>query len=129
MKSLELDGVRYKLSIWDTAGQERFRTLTSSYYRGAQGVILSGYLFRVDDSAKRRPLMFIVYDVSSRQTFDDLTKWFTEINTYCGESVVKMIIGNQIDKVCELSCQDKAPHLIPAGVLTAGDDGGGQDIC
>lgn len=33
-------GTQYKLSIWDTAGQERFRTLTSSYYRGAQGVIL-----------------------------------------------------------------------------------------
>lgn len=52
VKSIELDGRRYKLSIWvsgdvdgpahaqDTAGQERFRTLTSSYYRGAQGVIL-----------------------------------------------------------------------------------------
>lgn len=24
----------------DTAGQERFRTITSSYYRGAQGIIL-----------------------------------------------------------------------------------------
>lgn len=40
VKTLEVDGKRYKLSIWDTAGQERFRTLTSSYYRGAQGVIL-----------------------------------------------------------------------------------------
>lgn len=31
---------RVKVTIWDTAGQERFRTLTSSYYRGAQGIIL-----------------------------------------------------------------------------------------
>jgi Ras-related protein Rab-18 len=31
---------RIKMTIWDTAGQERFRTLTSSYYRGAQGIIL-----------------------------------------------------------------------------------------
>ena len=29
---------RVKVTIWDTAGQERFRTLTSSYYRGAQGI-------------------------------------------------------------------------------------------
>ena len=36
---LEVDGKRLKLTIWDTAGQERFRTLTSSYYRGAQGII------------------------------------------------------------------------------------------
>ena len=33
-----------KMQIWDTAGQERFRTITSTYYRGAQGVMLN---FRV----------------------------------------------------------------------------------
>ncbi|WOO81251.1 Ras-related protein Rab-18-B [Vanrija pseudolonga] len=79
VKSIELDGRRYKLSIWDTAGQERFRTLTSSYYRGAQGVIL-------------------VYDVASRPTFDELIKWFREIETYCAEDVVKVIVGNKVDK-------------------------------
>ncbi len=30
------------LMQWDTAGQERFRTITSSYYRGAHGIIVSG---------------------------------------------------------------------------------------
>ncbi|KAG1687807.1 Ras-related protein Rab-18 [Nymphon striatum] len=40
VKSLTLDDNTVKLAIWDTAGQERFRTLTPSYYRGAQGVIL-----------------------------------------------------------------------------------------
>ncbi|KAK8866067.1 hypothetical protein IAR55_001218 [Kwoniella newhampshirensis] len=79
VKSIELDGKKYKLSIWDTAGQERFRTLTSSYYRGAQGVIL-------------------MYDVSSRRTFDELLKWFKEIDTYCGEGVVRMVVGNKVDK-------------------------------
>ncbi|OCF38409.1 hypothetical protein I317_07823 [Kwoniella heveanensis CBS 569] len=79
VKSIEIDGKKYKLSIWDTAGQERFRTLTSSYYRGAQGVIL-------------------VYDVTSRQTFDELLKWFKEIDTYCGEGVVKIVVGNKVDK-------------------------------
>jgi small GTP-binding protein len=38
-KIVDCDGKRCKLIIWDTAGQERFRTLTSSYYRGAQGVV------------------------------------------------------------------------------------------
>ncbi|EJT49887.1 putative Ras-related protein Rab-18 [Trichosporon asahii var. asahii CBS 2479] len=80
VKSVEVDGRRYKLSIWDTAGQERFRTLTSSYYRGAQGVIL-------------------VYDVTQRNTFDELIKWFREIDTYCAEDVVKIIVGNKVDKV------------------------------
>lgn len=40
VKMMQVDGKRIKMTIWDTAGQERFRTLTSSYYRGAQGIVL-----------------------------------------------------------------------------------------
>ncbi|KAJ2004095.1 hypothetical protein GGI04_002277 [Coemansia thaxteri] len=80
VKMYDLDGKRYKLTIWDTAGQERFRTLTSSYYRGAQGVIL-------------------VYDVCNRESFEHLNNWIDELNTYCSsDDVVKMVIGNKIDK-------------------------------
>ena len=39
-RNLELDGERVKCQLWDTAGQERFRTLTTSYYREAQGVVV-----------------------------------------------------------------------------------------
>ncbi|CDH54148.1 ras-related protein rab-18 [Lichtheimia corymbifera JMRC:FSU:9682] len=77
---MDVDDQKYKLTIWDTAGQERFRTLTSSYYRGAQGVIL-------------------VYDVSSRESFEALDTWWKEVNTYCSSpDVVKMIVGNKVDK-------------------------------
>jgi Ras-related protein Rab-18 len=40
LKYLTVGDKKLKLTIWDTAGQERFRTLTSSYYRGAQGIVL-----------------------------------------------------------------------------------------
>jgi len=80
VKLFKSEGTTYKLNIWDTAGQERFRTLTSAYYRGAQGVIL-------------------VYDVSKRETFEHLELWFNELDTYCtNKNVVKMIIGNKVDK-------------------------------
>jgi hypothetical protein len=39
--------------------------------------------------------------VSSRSTFDELVKWFREIETYCGEGVVKMVVGNKVDKVSD----------------------------
>ncbi|KAJ3214802.1 Ras- protein Rab-18-B [Dinochytrium kinnereticum] len=80
VKTIDVDSKKYKLTIWDTAGQERFRTLTSSYYRGAQGVIL-------------------VYDVSNRQTFEHLQLWFTELETYSSSrDVIKMVVGNKSDK-------------------------------
>ncbi|CDJ47417.1 Rab1-prov protein, related [Eimeria brunetti] len=40
IRYMTIEGTRLKLAIWDTAGQERFKTLTASYYRGAQGIIL-----------------------------------------------------------------------------------------
>ncbi|KAJ2640980.1 Ras- protein Rab-18-B, partial [Coemansia sp. RSA 1694] len=80
VKMYDLGSKRYKLTIWDTAGQERFRTLTSSYYRGAQGVIL-------------------VYDVCSRESFEHLNNWIDELSTYCSsDDIIKMVIGNKIDK-------------------------------
>ena len=76
------NGKRVKTTVWDTAGQERFRTLTSSYYRGAHGILL-------------------VYDVSRRETFDALNQWLSEVAVYTpndGRDVVKLLVGNKVDK-------------------------------
>lgn len=81
VKHMDLDGKRVKLTIWDTAGQERFRTLTSSYYRGAHGVVL-------------------VYDVTRTDSFENLEQWLKEVQLYSpnhGESVVKLLVGNKVD--------------------------------
>ena len=81
VKHMDVMDKRVKLTVWDTAGQERFRTLTSSYYRGAQGVIM-------------------VYDVTRRDSFENLDTWLKEIKLYSpnnGEGVVKLLVGNKID--------------------------------
>jgi Ras-related protein Rab-18 len=79
VSKLDVGGKSVKLSIWDTAGQERFRNLTSSYYRGAQGIIL-------------------VYDVSNRESFEALPRWFTELESFVSEHVVKIVVANKVDK-------------------------------
>lgn len=75
---MELEGKRIKLQIWDTAGQERFQTITASYYRGAMGIML-------------------VYDVTSRKTFENITKWMHNIQTWASHDVEKIVIGNKAD--------------------------------
>lgn len=81
LKLMTIGGKRLKLTIWDTAGQERFRTLTSSYYRGAQGIIF-------------------VYDVTRRETFTNLSEiWAKEVDLYSSnQDCIKMLVGNKVDR-------------------------------
>ncbi|KAI9025249.1 putative GTP-binding protein ypt1 [Phycomyces nitens] len=78
IRTIELEGKAIKLQIWDTAGQERFRTITSSYYRGAHGII-------------------IVYDVTDQGSFDNVKQWLREIDRYAAEGVNKLLVGNKND--------------------------------
>lgn len=80
IRTIELDGKRIKLQIWDTAGQERFRTITSSYYRGAHGII-------------------VVYDVTEMESFNNVKTWMVEIDKYACENVNKLLVGNKCDLV------------------------------
>ncbi|TCD68922.1 GTP-binding protein of the rab [Steccherinum ochraceum] len=88
IRTIELEGKTVKLQIWDTAGQERFRTITSSYYRGAHGII-------------------VVYDVTDNDTFTNVKQWLQEIDRYASEGVNKLLVGNKSDltskKVVEYS--------------------------
>jgi len=78
IRTIELDGKTIKLQIWDTAGQERFRTITSSYYRGAHGII-------------------VVYDVTDQESFNNVKQWLHEIDRYAAENVNKLLVGNKSD--------------------------------
>lgn len=78
IRTIELDGKVIKLQIWDTAGQERFRTITSSYYRGAHGII-------------------VVYDTTDQESFNNLKQWLHEIDRHACENVNKLLVGNKCD--------------------------------
>lgn len=78
IRTVEQDGKTIKLQIWDTAGQERFRTITSSYYRGAHGII-------------------VVYDVTDEDSFNNVKQWLKEIEHYANENVNKLLVGNKCD--------------------------------
>ncbi|XP_077537460.1 ras-related protein Rab-1B-like [Haemaphysalis longicornis] len=78
IKRLELEGHSVKLQIVDTAGQEKFKCLTSSFYRGADGII-------------------IVYDITNPESFSNLEMWIEEIDAYAREDADKILVGTKSD--------------------------------
>lgn len=77
-RTVKIGDKSVKLQIWDTAGQERFRTITSAYYRGADGIIL-------------------VYDITKRVTFDHVRDWLSEVQRFANQDTCKLLIGNKCD--------------------------------
>uniref|UniRef100_A0A6A7G701 Ras-related protein Rab-1A n=1 Tax=Hirondellea gigas TaxID=1518452 RepID=A0A6A7G701_9CRUS len=89
IRTFELDGKTIKLQIWDTAGQERFRTITSSYYRGAHGII-------------------VVYDMTDMESFKNVRNWLSEIERFASESVNTLLVGNKCDLIAKRSVEESA---------------------
>ena len=77
-KCLEIGDKKCKLQIWDTAGQERFKTVTSAYYRGADGII-------------------IVFDQTDKDSYNNVQNWIEDISKYSTDDPVKIIFANKDD--------------------------------
>ena len=78
IRTMELDGRSIKLQIWDTAGQERFHSITSNYYNGSHAIA-------------------VVYDITNRQTFENVRKWMKDVTELASPNVVKLLVGNKTD--------------------------------
>ena len=78
-KTVAIDRKNIKVQIWDTAGQERFKAFSSAYYNGSHGA-------------------FIVYDITNRDSFENVKTWVTEIKTHLDiKNLVVMLVGNKSD--------------------------------
>ena len=66
------------VQVWDTAGQEQFHKITTSYYKGAQGIML-------------------VYDVTDQKSLDNVSYWIKKIKSHASDSVQVALIGNKVD--------------------------------
>lgn len=78
VKSIPINNSIVKIQAWDTAGQERYSGVRPIYYRGAKGALL-------------------VYDITMRQSFVNVEKWFDQIRRYSGTDVPIVLVGNKVD--------------------------------
>ncbi|KAF8820208.1 Rab1 protein [Cardiosporidium cionae] len=99
-RTIHVDEKVVKLQIWDTAGQERFRTITSAYYKGADGIV-------------------IVYDTTDKESFNRVDDWISEVNRYASETTTKILVGNKSDLIDqkEVSTQEAQKKAEELGIL------------
>ena len=79
-KNIIINNKRIKIQIWDTAGQERYRSITSAYYKGAKGAL-------------------IVYNITRKNTFDNIDKWITDLKLNGDKNICIIILGNKSDLI------------------------------
>ena len=77
-KYFEYEGKTYKVNVFDSAGHERFRHITYSYLKNADGLIL-------------------VYDMTDKQSFEDISEWIKDIKEKNGKLLNIVIAGNKAD--------------------------------
>ena len=108
-KNYTFDNNEVKVQIWDTAGQEKYRSITSSYYKGAHGCLL-------------------VYDITRKVTFENINKWLAEIKLSSNNEINMVLIGNKCDledkrEVSIEEAQNKAKLLNMAFMETSALNG------
>lgn len=67
-----------KANIWDTAGQEKFKSVTSSYYKGSNGV-------------------FVLYDTTKIDSFRHTDEWIEDVFSYCNKIPSIILVGTKSD--------------------------------
>ena len=78
-KVIALNNKKAKVIFWDTAGQERFRTITSAYYRGANGTI-------------------VMFDLTNRESFKNVNQWCEDAAKYANKNTKLLLIGSKCDQ-------------------------------
>ena len=77
-KDIEINNKNYRIQIWDTAGQEQFKSITRTYYKNCVCAI-------------------IVYDITSKDSFNNVVTWINDCRTYSPKTVFMVLVGNKSD--------------------------------
>ena len=74
----------FNISLIDTAGEERFKSITKTYYKGADCILL-------------------IYDVTNKESYDNVSMWIESIHESIGDhknsKYIIVLIGNKIDLI------------------------------
>ena len=77
-KNIEIKDRNIRIQIWDTAGQETYRSITRTYYKSST-------------------CAFIIYDVTDKKSFANVSTWLDECKEMCYKDILICLVGNKTD--------------------------------
>ena len=77
-KNIRIKDRDVRIQIWDTAGQETYRSITRTYYKSST-------------------CAFIIYDITDRKSFSNITSWLNECKEMCYKDILICLVGNKTD--------------------------------
>ena len=77
-KNIKINDRDIRIQIWDTAGQETYRSITRTYYKSST-------------------CAFIIYDITDRKSFSNITSWLNECKEMCYKDILICLVGNKTD--------------------------------
>ena len=77
-KNIQIKNKVFRIQIWDTAGQENFRSITRAYYKNSVCAL-------------------VVYDISSRDSFNNVTTWIEDCKNQSPKTIFMVLVGNKCD--------------------------------
>ena len=77
-KNIVTDNIKVKMQIWDLLVDERLMGIRSSFVKDPHGII-------------------IVYDITSKESFDNIKYLIEDIRRYIDPKTPIMIVGNKLD--------------------------------
>ena len=78
VKNIKIRNKIYRIQIFDTAGQENLRSIARMYYKNSICAI-------------------VVYDITRRDTFNNVSDWIEECKNYSPKSIFMVLVGNKLD--------------------------------
>lgn len=86
-KNIKIDDQHISIEMWDSTGHKRFRDITRSFYKKTNCVI-------------------VIFDLSFRESFENIKIWFDEIERMAPENSIKILVGNKSDLDREISIDE-----------------------
>ena len=77
-KNIQIKDRDIRIQIWDTAGQETYRSITRTYYKSST-------------------CAFIIYDITDRKSFSNISSWLDECKEMCYKDILICLVGNKTD--------------------------------